>query len=298
MGCLWAAKLTQSGAEVTLLLRNKDSARDWDAQGGLSLWEGELRQTIPVAARIAGEATAPIRNLLLCTKAQDTLAALRSVEHLLEGASRIVLLQNGIAAQQEVLEAYPQQGIFCLSTSHGAYVIRPFEVVHAGRGEAWLGAISPAALREEPSSVLALLPARSMNIQWDTDITSRLWQKFAVNCAINALTVIHDCANGELLTRAAARIELIPLCHEIEGLLRDIPRAPTLPPLYPQVTRVLEATAQNISSTLQDVRLRRSTEMDYLNGYLSGLAQAAGLPQPLNQALLRRFQAAVQDRSD
>ena len=46
------------------------------------------------------------------------------------------------------------------------------------------------------------MPAQAMRIEVDDHIAMRLWQKFAVNCAVNALTVVHDCANGELLHKA------------------------------------------------------------------------------------------------
>jgi 2-dehydropantoate 2-reductase len=42
--------------------------------------------------------------------------------------------------------------------------------------------------------------------QWSTDILTRLWRKLALNCAINPLTVLHDCQNGGLLGHLAKSI--------------------------------------------------------------------------------------------
>jgi 2-dehydropantoate 2-reductase len=40
------------------------------------------------------------------------------------------------------------------------------------------------------------LHAAGIPHEWSTDILTRLWRKLALNCAINPLTVLHDCRNG------------------------------------------------------------------------------------------------------
>lgn len=300
MGCLWASRLWQlaQGAPqrwaeppLKLLLRNDTSLQRWQQAGGLCLWEGETQTCLPVPAAPAEHDDERIALLLVCTKAQDTLPALTRVEAHMFSGTRIVLLQNGLRIQDEVLQQFPQQTVYCLSTSHGAYLRSPYHVVHAGQGEAWLGNLSTPG-QEPEQDLLALLPQQQMRIQWERNIRSRLWDKFAVNCAINALTVIHDCNNGELLARPDAHAELRSLCEEIETLLQALPQASTCGgALYPRVCAVLQATAQNFSSTLQDARAQRTTEMPYLNEYLCELAQQEALPCPRNTELLQRFNA-------
>ena len=57
--------------------------------------------------------------------------------------------------------------------------------------------------QEEPLSGLCL------------DILSRLWRKLALNCAINPLTVLHDCRNGGL---SEHHCEVATLCAELAEL--------------------------------------------------------------------------------
>ena len=134
-----------------------------------------------------------------------------------------------------------------------------------------------------------------MQVQREVDMRRRLWRKFAVNCAVNALTVLHDCRNGELLTRPAATAELTALCEEIATVLEALPRAPAIGPLWPQVVSVLEASAANVSSTLQDVRAGRPTELGWLNGWLLALAGEQGLECPRNRAIARQLSIAIPD---
>lgn len=298
MGCLWACAMaaqardsTHGSAQVSLLLRD---------QAALAAYPGQLRcsdLTQPVvmtAQAITDDSTGlaePIDNLFVATKAQDTVAAIDSVATMLTPDARIVLLQNGLKVQREVSQQFGAERVFCLSTSHGAWLRAPFDVVHAGDGDTWLGQLMPVTENAvgRQQALLAALPAEQLNIRIDDDISARLWVKLAINCAVNALTVIHDCRNGELLRIPEARQTLTRLCREISELLLAIPEAPAIDDLFARVQQVLTVTSDNISSTLQDVRRGRDTEIDHLNGYLAELAAQHGLPCPVNNAVVQQM---------
>ncbi|OFE11117.1 hypothetical protein PHACT_14790 [Pseudohongiella acticola] len=298
MGCLWACAMhsrsvpeAHTGAPVTLLLRNRAALSSYPGHITCS----DLPQSLNVPARTvchdSGTTTDVINNLLVATKAQDTMAAIASVSSQLAPDSRLVLLQNGLKVQQELSRLYGTARVFCLSTSQGAWLREPFNVVHAGDGDTWLGQLAPASA-ETPAPLqrlLDMLPAQQLNIRIDNNIGDRLWRKLAINCAINALTVIHDCRNGELLHLPDARQTLTALCNEISQLLPEIAGAPAMPDLSAQVQHVLTVTADNVSSTLQDIRRGRATEIDHLNGYLCNLAAQQHLPCPVNQSVLQQM---------
>lgn len=232
-----------------------------------------------------------INNLLVATKAHDTLHAIKSVVARLRPDSRIVLLQNGLKVQREISRRFGPGRVFCLSTSHGAWLRAPFDVVHAGAGDAWLGQLVPDATGtpEQLQTLLGMLPAQQLGIRIDSNISDRLWRKLAINCAVNALTVIHDCRNGELLQIPEAKQTLSALCAEISMLMHAIADAPAIGDLQSQVAQVLTVTADNLSSTLQDIRRGRQTEISHLNGYLCELAAQHHLPCPINKDVLQQM---------
>lgn len=297
MGCLWAARLAQQGAMVTLLLRDEcDLRRHAEAGGQITLEEEDVLQRIPVQAQLAASVVMPIQQLLIATKAQDVETALAGVNHAIAPHTRIVLLQNGIKAQRSASAAFGTQQVYCISTSQGAWLRAPLHVVHAGSGETWLGQLGHTGTLD--STLLQSLPIATMGIRTDPDIEGRLWRKLAVNCAVNALTVLYDCRNGELLTHSKGRVELLALCAEIDALYAALPETPALDNLVGQVDAVLKATAQNFSSTLQDFRRGKVSELSELNGYLCELAHNYKLDCGLNEDVLRRFDAlsAIRDR--
>lgn len=294
MGCLWAAALQQTGHAVSLVLRD---ARQLDRYPGHILVEDPAQQRIRTLAMSAWEPVGgppapqrPVRWLMIATKAQDALEALAGVERWLSEDATLVLLQNGLQVQQQLSAQFGDRA-WCLSSSHGAWLRDPRHVVQAGTGEAWLGQLRGA---QSPAGLLQRLPAQPMRVRHDPAIDVRLWRKFAVNCAVNALTVLYNCRNGELLDEGPRQQHLNALCDEISALLPALAQAPNAdhlltPPLRAQVEAVLAATASNVSSTLQDVRLGRPTELAHLNGYLITLAQQAGLTAPRNAALMEQI---------
>jgi len=308
MGCLWAARIWQyavtkqnwSAQPVTLLLRDELALARWQHVGGVRVRSDDSTALTGVGASTITNCLGPVDNLLICTKAQDAMNALNSVKHLLQANSRVFLIQNGIRAQREIAEGSPTLALYCLSTSHGAYLHDDFDVVHAGLGDTYLGSLNSARplYGERHAQILETLPSAAMNIVWDSNITGRLWTKFAVNCAINAFTVIYACRNGGLLRLPAATRELRDLCAEIEKIMITVSDCPAPLVLFDKVDLVLRATAQNFSSTLQDVRNGRRTEIAYFNGYLCELAQMANMESPQNEAVLRRFNAIAKDTID
>ena len=301
MGCLWAAALQrqqQSAVGGTvLLLRDTAALTHYPGMITLESADSRIRQfNVPALAVTALPDDMPaIQNLLLACKAQDTEAALDTLSPWLNETSRLVLLQNGIRVQQELTLRRAPGTVFCLSTSHGAWTRRPFHVVHAGIGNAWLGLL-PAAAHDDTTQALAMmlkaLPVGEMNVSADPQMLQRLWLKFAINCAINPLTVVYNCQNGALLSNDLAREHLQQLCLEISVLMNALPECPPLPDIWEQVKQVAQATQHNYSSTLQDIRNHKTTEIEHLNGWLCELASRHQLACPLNQQLLQ----AVRDR--
>jgi 2-dehydropantoate 2-reductase len=122
------------------------------------------------------------------------------------------------------------------------------------------------------------------------DILPHLWAKLLINAGINALTAIHDCPNGALLesktllARLTAAVREGAAVAEKKGIrLERDPVAMTI--------EVCRATAANFSSMLQDVRARRLTEIDAINGALIRHARSLALPVAVNEELVRQVRA-------
>jgi 2-dehydropantoate 2-reductase len=83
--------------------------------------------------------------------------------------------------------------------------------------------------------------------------------------------------------------------------LPDCPVWAAAIPLFPvppqqQTEAVAQATGDNFPSMLQDVRYRRSTEIERITGYLCARASHYGIATPVNTTLLQRIRAVTTAR--
>ena len=277
MGCLFASALHRSGCATTLLVR------DTKGQGSapVVVERDGARQECQLPISATGDNTA-ISHLLVTTKAYDVSNAVADVAHRLNDRCQLLLLVNGMGLADALRRDHPTLDIYCGSTTEGAYRVAPRHIHHAGTGQTRIG----KAGQREPALWFGQWPRAIDNCTWDAAIDEALWLKLAINCAINPLTAIHDCRNGELAQRQHLASELNELCDEIATISRAAGFEDTAATLKQAVSAVVAGTADNHSSMLQDVRAGRRTEIDHITGYLLAAAGRHGIAAPHNTALL------------
>ena len=279
VGSLFAAYLQRAGAGVTLLPRQSADQGKRIIDNGPARGQYTFDRSAPCDQQ-------PIELLLVTTKAYDVTEALQSVKHRLQHDCAIVLLVNGMGLQAELATVNLPGKLYIATTTEGAYRESGGRLTHAGTGSTRVGRQG-----EAPPGWFTLWQEAITDCHWDTDIESALWLKLAINCAINPLTALHNCYNGELGEAPALRAKVSELCAEIATVARAAGYDQLANGLEDQVFAVIRGTANNRSSMLQDLRAGRRTEIDYLTGYLVRLADELDIPVPMNLELLREIKA-------
>ena len=256
-----------------------------------------------------------IYNLILSVKAPQTVKAIQRIAHRLTRGSTIMFLQNGMGILDEVNEQlfpdeeYRPTYIIGVVT-HGLYSNGPFSVEHAGEGTIALGTM-PRKLQNKPVenetfSELAPSARYLMRTMTRTPVfvaigyppTGLLQQqldKLAVNCIINPITAIIDCKNGALLSNMYFTRVIRLLLAEISIVIQSMPELKNVPNVKMRfdtlrleriVFSIANKTAENHSSMLQDVKLGRQTEIDYINGYIIRRGEEMGIHCVMNYMLI------------
>ncbi|MFM7272842.1 MAG: ketopantoate reductase family protein, partial [Gammaproteobacteria bacterium] len=223
------------------------------------------------------------------TKAIDAERAVAGVSSRLAPGAAVVLLQNGMGFQEAVRQLAPHARLFCAVTTEGAWLEEPFRVRHAGGGGTELGCW-PSGNLPAAESIAAELGAGFLPVRAVADVEPLLWRKLAVNCAINPLTALRGCCNGELLD-TGHRQEFEALCAEIFGVLHALGHTELAGRVAAEAEGVARATAPNRSSMRQDLDAGRQTEIAFINGFLVERARERGIPCPLNTALVEAIRA-------
>lgn len=293
LGCLLAAILQKgctAGDSIMLLDHDHGRSRLLNTQGVLLESNGDTRSyNVPVGVDPAG--AAPADAVFVCVKSYDVETTLDFCAPLLENRPLLVFLQNGIAH----LRVRPLHGradagdIIFATTTEGSTSLAAGHVRHGGAGRTFLGFLDPPQQdrRTMLETIIAILRRGGLDARHSDAMLSMIWTKLIINAGINALSVIHDCTNGELLRRPRAREQMRLAVEEAARLACH---------LHIEIGDVLSAaqavclgTAGNISSMLQDVRRRRKTEIDAINGALVGLGAQHGLSFPMNSYLVHRI---------
>ena len=281
MGRLFACKLLRLGLEPVLLMRAGSSRRETLALR----FDGREEAYHCDAIGLPELQASSIEGLLVTTKANHALAAVQSCRAAITPGAPVILLHNGMG----VLEALAGSGLHLLAgtTTEGAY-LDATTLVHAGLGETVIG-------REGDSAPQWLKPfsESAERISWTSEIDNALWKKLLINCAINPLTALHRCRNGTLVDNPVLRAEMELLCEELAAVSAARGNARGASCALDWALSVVQRTAANQSSMLQDVLQGRETEIRYITGYLVAEAKRLGVPCPRNEALLRQLDSAA-----
>lgn len=280
IGTLLATLLSQT-SELILLLKNKQSLASYEASP-LSIRRGNYTLTAhPQALPIDALETTKIQRLICTAKARDVLPILKQLVDYLDNSSTIILIHNGVGVLEEIKNQLPELRIISCITNMGAYLEAPFTVGDYFEGILHLGSTIGEAVALDLKAIDNLFMSSQLSYQWEESIQPLIWEKFALNCSINALTALFACKNGEL----RAHVNLLEqLTREIENVLKahDV----TVDHLFEKTLKLTSATANNYSSMHQDIHGHKSTELHYLNEHLRHLALAKNIPTPVNDQLL------------
>ncbi|MDN6296782.1 MAG: 2-dehydropantoate 2-reductase [Halomonas sp.] len=215
----------------------------------------------------------------LTTKAHAAEAVAEALADRVPRATPLVLWQNGFDVQPRLTRRWPGP-VLCASTTEGAYVIDDAAIVHAGHGKTVIGDLH-GHHQTLAQALAALLTRVGLKAAAVNDIDIRLWQKLAVNAAINPLVALYEVPNGAL-REARFNTELTAVVAEITAILTAEGIAPPdgngAAGWRRRIDQVIDATAGNRASMLQDVDARRPTERGAILAPLIERAEHHRLP--------------------
>lgn len=289
MGCLFGGILSRGGLNVTLVDVWEEHVQAIRRNG--LRFEGHLAGApIRLPATTDVDSVPPADIVSVQCKAMDTRAAVSSAAGLFHEGTVAVSFQNGIGNEQVIASVLGPGRVLGGWTAHGASVRAPGVVfTYAGQpshvGE-MLGGISRRARDIAAALSEAGLPTRA-----DADIVRGMWKKMMINIGLSAPSAF----TGLSIRRTAAAPGMREVIQAALAEAEAVARAAGVRVSAAEGGRLLDAlvgpggTGNNRSSLCEDVRKRRPTEIDYINGTVVRLGRRFGIPTPVNAT----FVAAV-----
>jgi 2-dehydropantoate 2-reductase len=239
----------------------------------------------PVQAYSDPAASGECSLALVLVKAWQTEAAARRLAACLAPDGLAISLQNGLGNHEVLAAVLGEARATAGVTTTGASMAAPGIVRPAGEGVVTL------ETRFDLDAAAGMLSGAGFAVVRTADLASLQWGKLVINAAINPLTAILNLPNGDLLKSPAARSLMAELALETAGVAYASNVKLPYPDPVAMVEKVALATANNVSSMLQDVRRGALTEVDAINGAVASRAASQGLSAPFNWGMWQLVQA-------
>lgn len=252
---------------------------------GLFIEEKGRNTRCTVQVEVTPEVCSGCDVLFFCVKATAVTRTLEKISPFLSPHTLFVAMQNGIGHLEAVssLPSISAVGI----TSEGATLFAPGHVRHGGAGTTRIGVLDTATdlTAKRLTEVTQLLNDSGFESYMTREPLKYIWDKLFINVAINALTAIHRCPNGELLHLPAVKLFMEQAVREAVSVA-SVLNIPIEGDPVASAFRVCQATANNISSMYQDVKNQKLTEIDAINGAVVAHGMRLGISTPVNADLV------------
>lgn len=302
IGCYLGAILTKNNLDVTLLGRERILKTIQENGGiGISDFEGRSERIIHTEfstdPRILGEADI----ILITLKCTAMSNAANELAEYCKNEALIICLQNGVNAEQAVLEKIPEGNI--------ALGIVPFNVIQDDTANFHRATEGTLFLPDfaELKPIQKAFQEYGLCCELEKDMSSVIWGKLLLNLnnAINALSdlplktqleqrgyrrILAACQEELLLACAKKGINLAQLTAVKPSLLPKILKLPDF--IFKLIAqRMLAIDPKARSSMWEDIQFRRMTEIEYLNGAVVSLAESSGIAAPVNTMVTNLIKA-------
>ena len=220
---------------------------------------------------------------IVAVKGTVTEAAIEAAAPILADGA-VCSVQNGIGNEEVIAEHVPRviRGV----TLPAGHVVAPGVINMVGPGPTWIGPFEPKpAGHEEIERLGNSLNESGLETRVRTDARGAQWTKLLFNACTNPLCALTGLTHGELC-------DYPPTIHLVDELLREgqaVAEALGIELEDDPAELVYSAGKANYRhrpSMLQDVAARRRTEIATLNGGIVRAAREAGVPAPLNRAIV------------
>lgn len=282
MGSLYGGLLARAGFDVTLVdvwQEHVDAIRrDRLHLDGITgdLW-------ISIRATSGAGNVSPVDCAIILTDTNSTREAAETARRVLSDAGFALTLQNGIGNVETLSEVLGAGRVMGGTSNHSAALQGPGHVTHTHAATTWIGELDGRTTERLRETERALVSAGFTPVVVD-NILAHIWNKFVLNCGINAISAITGLRLGEIVRTPPVDELQTKIVEEVLAVIR----AKGVPLTDPDPMRTIKDHCRkkyNKPSTLQHVEQGKRTEIDALNGALVREARRLGVPTPYNDAL-------------
>ena len=284
MGSLYGGYLSKGDNEVYLVDIWEEHINRINDKG-LIIVEDNIELMTKPRGITDSKGIGPVDLVIVFVKSIHTKNAIENNLSIIGPQTMVLSLQNGYGNNDDISQYVQKSNIILGTTSHGATMLEPGKIKHAGKGKTYIGKLT----RDKDENLIKireLLNEAGFETVISDNVMELIWSKLLVNVGINALTAILEIKNGQLLEWEEGKELLVLAVSEgvrvANGLGLDFDKEEVVS----HVMDVARATRENKSSMLQDILNKRKTEIEKINGAIVKEGEKIGLETPVNRVLV------------
>lgn len=284
MGSLYGGYLSMAGCEVYLVDIWKEHI-DKINNEGLKITRDSSQLFAHPRGTINSNEVGIVDLVIVFVKSTMTRKAMDENKSLLGANTFVLSLQNGYGNIEEIEKYVDKKKIIAGTTAHGATMLSPGSIKHAGTGETHIGPVS-GDFNDNLIKIAELLKLAGFETTVSKNVMELIWSKLIVNVGINALTGILGVKNGDLLKANEIKTIMNMAIKEAVKVADKSGIKFDEDEMIKKVYSIAEKTGENKSSLLQDILNKRKTEIDMINGAIVREGLKNSIETPVNLTLL------------
>jgi 2-dehydropantoate 2-reductase len=305
IGCFVGGMLASGGRRVALLARPRVIAEIEKHGLRLTSFDGaDLRLAASQLALSENPSVfADAAIVLVTVKSADTAGMAEIIARHAPADAVIVSLQNGVGNATALREKLPGRRVL------GGMV--PYNVIALGEGRFHRATSGDIVIERDEAATSEKLSAPGLKVRATDDIAGVQWGKllFNLNNALNALADLP--LRVQLSQRAWRRLYADQVAEALAAIraegIKPVSSAPLPVSFMPLLLRLPDALFQIVlgrtmkidpearSSMWEDLQRGRRTEIDYLQGVITEIAERRGLAAPLSRRIVELVRKAETD---
>jgi 2-dehydropantoate 2-reductase len=305
IGCFIGGMLAAAGRRVALLGRARVIEEIENNGLTVTSFEGFERKIAGRQIMLSDDPRilSSAGTVLVTVKSADTAEVAEAIVRHAPGDAVVVSLQNGVGNVPLLRSRLPGRTVLAAMV--------PFNVIASGEGRFHRATSGDIVVERDEADTAGRLSVPGMTMRRSADIVGVQWGKLLVNLN-NAINALSGLPLREQLAQRAWRMLLADQIAEglkavrAEGI-RSASASPVPMSLTPHLLRLPDSLFAMVlgrtmkidprarSSMAEDLRRGRRTEIDYLQGVITAIADREGLQVPLSRrivALIKRAEAA------
>jgi 2-dehydropantoate 2-reductase len=302
IGCFVGGMLAAAGRPVALLARPRVLREIEDNGLRLTSLDGSERRIAPDRLTLSESPSifTDAGVVLVTVKSADTAGMADLIAQHAPRHAVIVSLQNGVGNASLLRERLPGRRVLAGMV--------PFNVIALGQGRFHRATSGDIVLEQDDAGAADRLSAPGLTLRPSGNIAGVQWGKLLVNLN-NALNALAGLPLRQQLGQRAWRVLFAD--QMAEGLaaikadgIRPVSSTPIPPRWTPHLLRLpdpvfgvllgrtMKIDPEARSSMWEDLQRGRRTEIDYLQGVITGIADRHGLRAPLSRRIVALIKSA------